>query len=163
MQLCDQIFSRRSSGQGYSTMTDVVACVSRSPTVKLKTLHQQYFVYNNIWGFAASSHVLWKNVWCPVLCWWNSSIGIMPRLRVWFPRIRCSTPGRGKTSFLQSNKTGTGTNPALLSTGPEAFSLSPGAREEMTWIWSLAPSRIEENPHVAILLLPYVTSRLEYK
>jgi hypothetical protein len=125
MQLYDQSCSRRSSGQGYRTVSDMVACDKQqkfSPQKKLCISNTSSTITPEDPMWAATFYV--ENVCHPVLCWWNSSIGIMPRLRAWCPRNRCSTPGRGKTSFLQSIKNDSVTHPASYSTGPEAFSLS---------------------------------------
>lgn len=127
-QLYDQSCSRYSSGLGYRTVSDMVACD------KQKKPSQKNLKKNSICNTSStitSEDPLWaakfyvKNVCHPVTCWWNSSIEIMPRLRAWCPRNRYSTPDRGKTSFLQSIKNSSGTHPASYSTGPEAFSLSP--------------------------------------
>ena len=128
MQLYGQSCSRLSSVQGYRTVSDMVACDKYYPLPPKKT--KKTCISNtsstitpegSLW--AATCYV--KNVWCPVFCWRNRPFEIMPRLRAWCPRNRCSTPGRGKTSFLQSIKTVSGTHPTSHSTGPEAFALSP--------------------------------------
>ena len=145
MQLYDQSCSRRSSGQAYRTVSDMVACDKQkkpSQTTKkpcIRNTSSTITPEDPLW--AATFYV--TNVCHPVLCWWKSSIGIMPRLRAWCSRNHCSTPGRGKTSFLQSIKNGLGHTHPHIQRDRRRFPFLSGATAAKTWIWSLTPSRVE--------------------